>query len=103
MNSTLKTALVAYGIAAGANFVLAYMTSAQRTGRTPGQNKLLDFNDSLLPFNVLAMLMPPGTLGAALPNTNTAAPLTPPPAQLFAPGQETVTQTPGGTTTLFSP
>lgn len=111
MNRTLRTALLSYGAFAAVNFALAYFTSGARTGRTVGQNKLYDFNDSLLPLNVLALFAPAGSLGATGlvgPGSAAAAPsgstvTTSPGGSLFPSQSETVTQTPSGTTTLFSP
>jgi hypothetical protein len=95
MNRTTKTVLLAYGGFAVVNLAVAYMTSQAKTGRQPGQNALLDFNDSLTKFNLLARFMPlaggamvVGTpAGGAAPTFSLPAPV--------------VTDTPGGTTTYY--
>lgn len=92
MQRVYRNILYGYVGFAVANVAVAYFTSNARTGRTPGQNKLLDFNDSLMRFNPLAWLMVPGTV-TAMPLTTAANPAIPTGA--------TVTQYTGGTTTTF--
>lgn len=76
------------------NAAVAYFTGSYRTGRVRpvGENKLLDFNDALVRFNVLAYVLPQGAgpaVGAAV------APAVPTGA--------TITYQPSGTTTTFAP
>jgi hypothetical protein len=94
----LKAAAIGYGVFCGINLTLAYFTSNAKTGRQPGQNALLDFNDSLTKFNLLARVLSGVTgQGAALPVPSVALPS----PQQFAQGRVTITDGPGGTTTTF--
>jgi len=85
------TTLLGVGIGlAVANVAIAYFTR----GRPPGQNALLDFNDSLLKLNPLSLLFPTqagSSSGPVVVGATTFAPLPAP----------VVTDQPGGTTTYF--
>ena len=95
MNRKTVTLLgVGVGLAV-ANVAIAYYTSASRTGRLPGQNALLDFNDSIAKINPLKFLFPTtaasSNSGPTVVGATTFAPLPAP----------VVTDTAGGTTTYW--
>lgn len=86
-----RTVLAVAGVLAVLNVALAY----SNRGRIPGQNKLLDLNDSLLKLNPLALLFPPTQ--AAQGGT-----LAPGSVTNFAPAPVAqVTDQSGGTTTYW--
>lgn len=92
MQRLYRNVLYGYVGFAVANAAIAYFTSHARTGRNPGDNKLLDFNDELMKINPLAWVLVPST-AQAVPLTTAANPAIPTGA--------TVTQYAGGTTTTF--
>ncbi len=96
-----RNVLVGYGGFCAVNLAIAYLTSNNRTGRQPGQNKLLDFNDSLLPLNLLARFVPQGAGAAVPPAGMPASGLLNPSPQTFLPDATTQTVFPTGTTTTF--
>jgi hypothetical protein len=97
MKPTIKTILYGYGGFAILNYSIAWLTSSARTGRVPGQNALLDFNDSLMRLNVLGWALPIPIASSSSAPVTTVSPM----------GQPiTVTQAPAGgaaqgTTTFF--
>lgn len=83
-----QTVLLAVAAVAVANVALAYFNR----GRPPGQNKLLDLNDSLAKINPLSLLFPP----QPSPGPTVVGPTT------FAPAPVAqVTDQSGGTTTYW--
>jgi hypothetical protein len=104
MNKRTKR-LIGIGIGVGvASAAIGYFTSAARTGRQPGQNKILDFNDVLLKLNPIAWLMESfASMGAP---TTPAINVTPPASSstpIFLPAAQNVTDQASGTTTTFGP
>lgn len=99
MKPLARNVLIGYGAFCAVNLAVSYMTSSARTGRQLGQNKLLDFNDSLLPFNVLARVLSQST-GALIPAAAASSGAMPG-QPTFLPDRSTQTVFPTGTTTLF--
>ncbi len=93
MKRTSRIALYAVGGYAGF-CVVNYWFSSARTGLlpVPGANAFADFNEKLLPFNLLARMLAPGGAAAAVPSMTIA------PAPI-----PQITTTPGGTTTYWGP
>lgn len=93
MTPRTKQVLVAYGAFCAINAAIGYFYARNYA---PGQNKLADLNTKLLPFNLLARLLPQAT-GAAVPalasNPQTTFP------SIAAP---TITDQASGTTTYFN-